>query len=97
MPKPVNETTVQLRGASYQLRTDLSPETIARIAALVDGKMKELDPRATLPPPKVSVLTSLSIAGDLIEERERWSSERHALARRLEHLQELLDEALGGD
>jgi cell division protein ZapA (FtsZ GTPase activity inhibitor) len=97
MQKPVSETTVQLRGASYQLRTDLAPETIARIAAIVDGKMKELDPRAALPPTKVSVLASLSIAGDLLEEREQRHSERLALTRRLERLQELLDEAIGGD
>ncbi len=96
MAKPVNETTVQIRGASYQLRTDLNPDTMVRIAAYVDGKMRELDPRAALPPAKVSVLTSLSIAGELLDEREQRRDERLQLRTRLERLEELLDEALGG-
>lgn len=96
MESPVNESTVQLHGASYQVRTDLSPETLSRIVSLVDEKMKELDPKASLAPAKVSVLTSLSIAGELLEERNKRDQERRELVKRLKRLEDLLDEALGG-
>ena len=96
MEHPVSESTVQLRGASYQIRTDLEPETLARIVSLVDEKMRELDPKASLAPAKVSVLTSLSIAGELLEERNKREQERRELVKRLKRLEELLDEALGG-
>jgi cell division protein ZapA (FtsZ GTPase activity inhibitor) len=97
MPKTVNETTITIRGASIQLRTDMNEDTVARIAQYVDRKMKELDPKGTLPPGKISLLASLTIAGELMEERERSDKNRRDIARRLEHLHEMLDEALGGE
>jgi cell division protein ZapA (FtsZ GTPase activity inhibitor) len=96
MAKSVSETTVTIRGSSIQLRTDLSDEMLARLADYVDGKMRELDPKGTLPQGKVSILTSLTIAGELLEERRRAEADRRDIARRLEHLHHLLDEALGG-
>lgn len=94
MEKTVSTVTVQLRGASYQLRTDLSPDAIAGIAAYVDGKMSELDPRGVHPPAKVTMLTSLTVAGELLAEREQNLRARRDLVRRLERLEELLDGAL---
>ena len=96
MARALNQTTITIRGASIELRTDMSDDTLARLADYVDDKMKELDPKGTLPQSKVSVLASLTIAGELMEERERAEESRLAIARRLEHLHELLDEALSG-
>jgi len=95
MSKSVKETTVTIRGSSIQLRTDMNEETLSRLARYVDAKMKELDPKGNLPPGKVSVLASLTIAGELMETRDRAEESRRDIARRLEHLHELLDEALG--
>jgi cell division protein ZapA (FtsZ GTPase activity inhibitor) len=95
MQRPVSETTVQIRGATYQIRTDLGPDTLGRLADYVDEKMRELDPKSTLAPGKVSVLTSLSIAGELMEVRDREAESRRNIVSRLERLEELLDEALG--
>jgi cell division protein ZapA (FtsZ GTPase activity inhibitor) len=95
MRQPVSETTVQIRGASYQIRTDLGSETLGRLADFVDGKMRELDPKSTLAPAKVSVLASLSIAGELMEVRDREAERHRNIVSRLERLEELLDEALG--
>jgi cell division protein ZapA (FtsZ GTPase activity inhibitor) len=78
------------------LRTDLSDEALSRLTDYVDGKMRELDPKGALPPNKVSILASLTIAGELLEERERADADRREIARRLEHLHKLLDAALGG-
>jgi cell division protein ZapA (FtsZ GTPase activity inhibitor) len=95
MSKSVKETTVNIRGSSIQLRTDMNEETLSRLARYVDAKMKELDPKGNLPPGKVSMLASLTIAGELMETRDRAEESRRDIARRLEHLHELLDEALG--
>ncbi len=97
MAKTVNETSVQIRGSSYQIRTDLSPETLTRIAHYVVGKMDELDPKGTAPPARLSVLASLSIAGELLDEQERQRAMRAAVSARLTRLEELLDSALGAD
>ena len=67
-----------------------------KLASYVDDKMRELDPKGTLPQSKVSMLASLTIAGELMEERDRAEGSRREIARRLQHLHELLDEALGG-
>ena len=96
MARTVNETTITIRGATIQLRTDLSDETLSRLADYVDDKMQELDPKGSLPQSKVSMLASLTIAGELMEERERADETRRDITRRLQHLHELLDEALGG-
>jgi len=96
MAKAVKETTVTIGGSSIQLRTDMNPEVLERLAHYVDDKIRELDPKGKLPPGKVSVLASLSIAGELMDERSRSRESRREIARRLERLHELLDEALGG-
>jgi len=95
MTRSVKETTVTIRGSSIQLRTDMNEEALSRLARYVDAKMRELDPKGNLPPGKVSMLASLTIAGELMETRERAEESRRDIARRLEHLHELLDEALG--
>lgn len=96
MARSVSETTVTVRGSSIQLRTDMSDEALSRLTDYVDGKMRELDPKGSLPQNKISILTSLTIASELLEERERAEADRREIARRLEHLHKLLDEALGG-
>ena len=94
MNQRVNTTTVAIRGTSYQLRTDLEPDRLRMLAAYVDQCMEKLDPRNALPPAKVSVLASLSIAGDLWEARDGNDDRVHAMNDRIEKLQDILDEAL---
>ena len=96
MARTVNETTITIRGASIQLRTDMDEDALSQLASYVDDKMHELDPKGNLPQSKVSMLASLTIAGELMEERDRGQESRRDIARRLQHLHELLDEALGG-
>ncbi len=96
MAKSINETTININGSSIQLRTDMSEEKLMKLADYVDGKMRQLDPKGVLPHSKVSMLASLTIAGELLEERKRSVESQHDLLKRLEHLHKLLDEALGG-
>jgi len=96
MPRSVNETTLNIRGSTIQLRTDMDDTDLAKLAGYVDQKIRELDPKGTLPQNKVALLASLSLASELLEEKQRSRREREDLARRLQHLHEMLDEALGG-
>ncbi len=94
MDKTVRTLKVELGGVSYDLRTDMNPEALAGIASYVDGKMRDFDPKGTQTPAKVCMLASLTIAGELLEEREKNQRARRELVRRLEHVEELLDGAL---
>lgn len=94
MANPVKQTTVTIHGSSYQLRTDMTEESLAQLAKIVDQKMRELDPQGTLPPNKVSVLTSLTIAGELMEEKERSSKVKSDVTDRVSRLKDMLDAAL---
>ena len=96
MPRSVNETTLTIRGSTIQLRTDMSQGDLSRLAQYVDKKFREIDPKGNLPQNKVAILASLSIASELWEERQRNRKHRDDLVRRLEHLHEMLDEALNG-
>ena len=96
MPRSVNETTLTIRGSTIQLRTDMDDNDLAKLAGYVDHKMRELDPKGMLPQNKVALLASLSIASELMEEKQRSRRNREDFTRRLEHLHEMLDEALGG-
>lgn len=94
MANPVKQTTVNIHGSSYQLRTDMSEEALVQLASYVDEKMRGVDPHGTLPPTKVSVLTSLTIAGELMEEKERTTKAKKEITARITRLQDMLDAAL---
>jgi cell division protein ZapA (FtsZ GTPase activity inhibitor) len=94
---PVQEITVRVGGASYQLRTDMSADQIARIVDYVDRKMKEVDPKGVLPPAKASVLVSLAIAGELLEAQAGNTDGARDVVRRLRSLHDTLDGALRSD
>jgi len=91
---PINETTVTIRGTSYQLRTDLGRDAVREMAQYVDRRMQELDPTGSIPPVKVSVLASLTIAGELIEERKSGLILTAGMEERLGRIHALLDAAL---
>lgn len=94
MAERVHETTITIRGAAYQLRTDQDAERLKRLASYVDDTMNGLDPKQTLPVNKVSVLASLTIAGELFEGREASEAIRRDTAGRINALADRLDEVL---
>lgn len=72
-----NEVRVQIFGTGYTIRGEADHEYIQRVAAYVDGRMREINeklPVASLA--KVAVLASLNLADELFRERE----ERQRLA-----------------
>lgn len=97
MATSVKETTLNIRGTEFQIRTDLAEEVLKRMAALVEGKMRDLDPGGHLPPAKVSLLASLTLAGELMDAQGMVGPDLSEVNTRMARLEALLDEALSTD
>ena len=82
----------KIRGTAYQLRTDLPLAELQALVDHVDDTMKELDPKSSLPPNKLTVLASLSITGELFEQRRRHDDMRRTLGTRVDRLSRMLEE-----
>ncbi len=106
MPQ-VNEPTsasVEIYDQVYHLR-GVDPEHIARLGALVDGKMRAVSSHgATVDSLRVAVLAALNIADELTELRARHRELVASLDRNETHtrsrassLASMLDEALADD
>jgi cell division protein ZapA (FtsZ GTPase activity inhibitor) len=94
MAERIHETTVVIRGASYQLRTDQDSERLKNLASQVDDTMNGLDPKQVLPAAKVSVLASLTLAGELMDLKEASGGFRADAVERLDRLSDRLDGVL---
>ncbi len=88
---------VDIFGSQYTIRKGSEdPEYIARVAAYVDQKMREINERLPVASvSKVAVLASLNLADELFKERDGLNHDRAVL----DHLSEscaALDRALEG-
>lgn len=96
--------SVEIYDQVYRLR-GVDPEHIARLGAMVDGKMRAVSAHgATVDSLRVAVLAALNIADELAELRERHRDLLQSLDRtetrtrsRASSLSELLDGALDED
>jgi cell division protein ZapA (FtsZ GTPase activity inhibitor) len=95
MASTVRETTVTIRGTSFQLRTDLDDEHLREMASYVDAKLSEISPGDSFPSAKASLLASLLITGELLEERQQHATVSGNANDRFERIHRMLDEALG--
>ena len=95
MNRPITETTVTIRGVAYQIRGDVDPAHLGRLAEHVDNTMKVLDESvAALSPAKLAIVTSLTIADEFFQEREDRRSDWSSIRERITKLETMLDEAL---
>jgi cell division protein ZapA (FtsZ GTPase activity inhibitor) len=93
--RPISETTVTIRGMSYQVRSDAEPAHLAKLAEHVDGTMKALEGGGgALSPGRLAVLASLTIADELYRERESKSTIDESMRARLHRIDSALDELL---
>jgi cell division protein ZapA len=84
---------VTIFGSDYNIRATEDPEYIERIAAYVDGKMRELQGRGTVSSStKVAILAAMNIADELHKARGRLSE----LQRRVDERATELACMLGG-
>ena len=91
-------TPVTIYGRTYHLRGEGDPEELADLAAIVDGKMKEVaQATGTADSLKVAILAALNIADDYVKARRGIDTGATKDAeQRLARMVTLLDEALAG-
>jgi cell division protein ZapA len=89
---------VTIFGHSYRLRSDGSGERLRELAALVDGKMREVaETTGTADSLKVAIMAALNVADDYLQARhgiDPAAGREHEA--RLESMVRMLDEALVG-
>jgi len=98
MNRPITETNVTIRGVAYQIRGDVDPVHLARLAEHVDGTMKVLEGSAAAQSPaKLAIVASLTIADEFFHERDARRGEWSEIRGRLTNLEMMLDEALSSE
>lgn len=86
---------VEIFGTSYLIRGGEDRAHVERVAAYVDGKMRELQARlSTVSGPRLAVLTSLHLADELFQARLDRDDLSSFVARRATEFAGRLDEAL---
>ena len=89
---------VEIHGHRYPIRSGLSPDYVAQLAAYVDEKMRlaarESPAGDTL---KIAVLAAVNIADEFFRACDDVETEQAAINRRAAALERMLDLALGLD
>ncbi len=86
---------VTIFGEEYSIRGYADTEYILRVADYVDKKMREIALRSkNRAPHKIAVLTALNLAGELMDFKDKDSSELDKVEERAKGILELLDGAL---
>ena len=72
MSAPITSTTVKIDGVEHRIRGDGDPDYVARLAAYVDEKVREIKlHQRDLANDKIAILASLTIADELFHERTK--------------------------
>lgn len=86
---------VEIFGTSYRIRGGEDREHVERVAAYVNGKMRELQARLpAVSVPRLAVLTSLHLADELFQARLDREDLSSFVTHRATELASRLDEAL---
>ena len=81
MDKNKCKVTVEIFGEAYTLKGDMEAETVRKIAATVDQRMRQLArSNSRLSVAKVAVLTALNLADDLMRAQDEVNRLRRELA-----------------
>ena len=82
-------TTVRIAGKDYTLSGYDSEEYVRRVASYVDRKITELELATRLPSQQLAVLTSVSIADDLLKAHDENARLRKELTLAREEMERL--------
>jgi cell division protein ZapA len=86
---------VTIFGEEYSIRGYADTEYILRVADYVDKKMREIALNSkNRAPHKIAVLTALNLAGELMDYKDKDSSELDKVDEKAKNILELLDGAL---
>jgi cell division protein ZapA (FtsZ GTPase activity inhibitor) len=86
---PTHRVEFELLGQHYIIRTELTPDSVRRLVAYIDARVKEV---GLADPTKALALAALSITEELFHVREERSRLDGDVAARVEVLLKLLDE-----
>ena len=70
-----NSTTVEIFGATYNVRGEGDPDYLVELARLVDSRMRDVAAQiATVDPMKIAILAALNIADEFSRYRKQGES-----------------------
>lgn len=68
MNKEKNKVTVEIFGELYNLKGDLEPEKVIKLAEIIDRRMRKIaQSNSRLTPAKVAVLAALHVADEYVK------------------------------
>ena len=90
-------TQVEIYGSSYVVRGEHDPTLLQELAAVVDGKMREIAARAASPEVgRLAILAALNLADELHRCKQEQDGERVEIEARMSELARELGTALEG-
>ncbi len=85
---------VEIYGQAYNLKGGNDPAYTRELAAYVDGKMREIEKgTGTVDPLRVAILTALTVADELNQERKRCGDLENTAGSAVKRLMELTQDA----
>lgn len=89
MKRPV---TVQIAGQKYTLRSDADESDVRKLAAFVDGRLKDIQKQTrTADTQSLAILAALQIAEELFGEREAMAELKRRIREKSETLLQFLE------
>lgn len=86
---------IEIYGQTYQIAGELQPDYVEKLAAYVDGKMREVARSTrTVDSVRVAVLAALAIADELHSLKQNREDSREQLRERAERCLKLVERAL---
>ena len=90
-------TTVHIYGQQYTVRSEDDPQHVQRVAAYVDGRMREVARgSAQVTSMRVAILAALNIADELLRERDASNHGAERLRERARQLATALEQTMQG-
>ncbi|MEL7060801.1 MAG: cell division protein ZapA [Acidobacteriota bacterium] len=95
--RSITSTDVEIFGAVYHVRGEQDRETLHRLAAIVDRKMREIgDHVPVVDSGKIAILAALNLADELVQNNQQQEGERAGIDDRMRGLIDRLDAAIDG-
>ncbi len=93
--KGTTSIEVEIFGSVYHVRGEQDQQCLQRLAAVVDGKMREISRHVpVVDSGKIAILAALNLADELLQCNNQQEGERVEMMEKVEELTGLLTEAL---
>ena len=86
---------IDIHGQRYSLKSDLDPQYVSELAAMVDEKMRAVAIElASADPLKLAIVAALNLADDLARSREHCAGTEGRLITRTAEIERIIDAVL---